>query len=316
MTWLSTSIIISRILRLESKSFLCNQATNFSILYNPLKSSKSHQNAVITNFLLPSLPFSTESKKSQSTTEGKKNITKILKLPSEHKRRVYTKEEDELILQKVQQLGKDNPETWKSIAKELDVEKSHDIRRQYDLITSRDTKENKRFTEEDDQLILSYVNKNGQSASTWKELAKIFHMKYPTNKTTNRTIQRRHELLVTGAVKGIDKEIVKGAFTNKEDRIILKEVEKTGHSVETFKALAKKLNRPYYHNIQARFEYLQNKPSRQRGGWTLEDDRMFLEEICQVRQCCKQKAIHKEKNTLIKSKFHNDFYFFLLGQFE
>ena len=284
MTWLSTSRIISRILRLESKSFLCNQATNFSILYNPVKSSTFYQKKIITNFLLPSFPFSTDLKKTQSTTEGKNNITKSSKPRSEHKRRVYTKEEDELILQKVQQLGKDNPETWKSLAKELDVEKSQDIRRQYDLITSRDTKENKRFTEEDDQLILSYVSKNGQSASTWKELAKIFHMKHPTNNSTYRTIKRRHELLVKGAVKGIDKEIVKGAFTNKEDRIILKEVEKTGNRVETFKALAKKLNRPYSHNIQVRFEYLQNKPSRERGGWTLEDDRVFLEEIFQVRQ--------------------------------
>ena len=339
MTWLSTSRIISRILRLESKSFLCNQATNFSILYNPVKSSTFYQKKIITNFLLPSFPFSTDLKKTQSTTEGKNNITKSSKPRSEHKRRVYTKEEyelilqkvqqlgkdnpetwkslakeldvekshdirrqyelitsrdtkenkrfteeDELILQKVQQLGKDNPETWKSLAKDLDVEKSHDIRRQYELITSRDTKENKRFTEEDDQLILSYVSKNGQSASTWKELAKIFHMKHPTNNSTYGTIKRRHELLVKGAVKGIDKKIVKGAFTNKEDRIILKEVEKTGNRVETFKALAKKLNRPYSHNIQVRFEYLQNKPSRERGGWTLEDDRVFLEEIFQVRQ--------------------------------
>ena len=79
---------------------------------------------------------------------------------------------------------------------------------------------------------------------------------------------------------------MKGAFTNKEDRIILKEVEKTGNRVDTFKALAKKLNRPYSHNIQVRFEYLQNKPSRERGGWTLEDDRVFLEEIFQVRFYC------------------------------
>ena len=287
MAWLSTSIIISRILRLESKSFLCKQAATFSILYNSVKSSTFHQNAVVTNFLLPSLPFSTESKKSQSTTDGKKNITKSLKLPSKHKRRVYTKEEDELILEKVQQLGKDNPETWKLLAKEIDVEKSHDVRRQYDLIISRDTTEMKRFTEEDDQLILSHVSENGQSASTWIELAKILYTKHPTNCQICRRIKRRHELLVTGVVKAIDKEVVKGTFTKKEDRIILKEVEKTGNSVETFKALAKKLNRPYYQNIRARFEHLQNKPSRERGGWTLEDDRVFLEEIFQVRQCCK-----------------------------
>ena len=284
MTWLSTSIIISRILRLESRSFLCNQATTFSILCNPVKSSKFYQNAVFKNFLLPSFPFSTDSKKTQSTTGGKKNITKGLKLPSEYKKRVYTKEEDELILVKVQQLGEHNPETWKSLAKELDVEKSQDVRRQYDLITSRDTKEMKRFTEEDDQLILSYVNKNGQSVSTWRELAKIIHIKHPTNYLKHRSIKRRHELLVTGVVKGIDKEIVKGAFTKKEDQIILHDVKKTGNSVETFKELSKKLNRPYYHNIQIRFEYLQNKPSRKRGGWTLEDDRLFLEEIFQVRQ--------------------------------
>merc|ERR1712183_91975 len=135
MTWLSTSIIISRILRLESKSFLCNHATNFSILYHPVKSSTFPQNAVITHFLQPSFPFSSNSKKPQSATEAKKNITKSLKLPSKHKRRVYTKEEDELILEKVQRLGKDNPETWKSLAEEFDVDKSHDIRRHYELIT-------------------------------------------------------------------------------------------------------------------------------------------------------------------------------------
>ena len=62
---------------------------------------------------------------------------------SKNKPRQYTEEEDSIILKRVKEMGYDNPQTWKTFSKELDGSHSSNIKRRYDFITSRESKEKK-----------------------------------------------------------------------------------------------------------------------------------------------------------------------------
>ena len=182
----------------------------------------------------------------------------------------YTKEEDALIVQKVEEGGYDNVDTWKTLAIELDRDPTYhkNIRDRYDLIINRNTKETKRFTEEDDNFILTYVEKNGESKTTWQELATKLGSDHPQSIKSHY-----HNLL---------KNFVKGKYTKKEDKIILDYVKINGNSTQTFRNLRKELNRGYSNTIRTRFEYLQNKPSKKRSPWQIEEDIMLMEHFFQV----------------------------------
>ena len=182
----------------------------------------------------------------------------------------YTKEEDALITQKVEEGGYDNIDTWKTIAIELDQDPTFyfNIRDRYDLIISRDTKEIKRFTEEDNNFILTYVEKNGESKTTWQELAAKLGVDHP------QTIKRHYHDLF--------KNFVKVKYTPAEDEIILNYVKLHGKNHQTFKNLRAELNRSSIASIQKRIEYLQNKPSKKRSSWQIEEDMVLMEHFFQV----------------------------------
>ena len=186
-------------------------------------------------------------------------------------RRDFTKEEDALILQKVEEMGY-GIETWKKLAHELDRDPTPNwlnvIKTRYDLITNRDIKEKKRFTEEDDNFILNYVEKNGESKTTWQELVTKLGLDHP------QSVENHYHNLL--------KNYVKGKFTKAEDKVILNDVKIHGDNLQTYKKLCDKLNRPFTNNIRRRFEYLQNKPSTKQGSWEIEEDQMLMEHIFQV----------------------------------
>ena len=272
--------------------------------------------------------FSTDSKDTKENKNDDGNITKKVKSSLEKTSRHYTKEQDELILARVKEMGYDNPETWKSLAKDFNVKEPYNIKRRcdlllrrgtgtlrrrgftkeedalilqkveemgygietwkklahelnrdparagldaikgrYDLITNRDVKERKWFTEEDDNFILSYVEKNGKSKTTWQELATRFGLDHP------QTVEQHYH--------NLQKNYVKGKFTKAEDRVILNDVKIHGDNLQTYKKMSEKLNR-HHNNIRVRFEYLQNKPSKKSGYWEIEEDQMLMEHIFQV----------------------------------
>ena len=292
-------------------------------------SSQFHNNGMRICYFEPASLFSTESKKPKKKEQADKLISKQVKLPFEKKKyEAYTEKQDELILERVKKMGYDNPETWKSLAKDLNVKHVHNIKSRcdlllrrgsgklqikkytkeedalilqrveemgygnnktwttlaieldrdptfhssikarHDLIINRDIKEIKRFTEEDSNFIQTYVEKNGESQTTWQELA----IKFGTNNPAN--IKRHYNDLL--------KDYVKGAFTKAEDEIILNDVKIHGNDIQTFKNLGKKLNRSPPHQIRDRFEYLQNKPSKKPGPWQIEEDQMLMEHFFEV----------------------------------
>ena len=118
--------------------------------------------------------------------------------------RRYTKEQDELILARVKELGYDNPETWKSLAKDFNIKQPHNIKRRCDLLLSRGTgtPQRRTFTKEEDALILRKVEEMGyDNIETWKTLAhelnrdptprSILIIKGRYNLISNREIQEK-----------------------------------------------------------------------------------------------------------------------------
>ena len=186
------------------------------------------------------------------------------------KPKAYTKEEDALIVQKVEEGGYDNLDTWKMLAIELgrDPTLHLGIRNRYDLIINRGTREIKRFTEEDDNFILNYVEKNGESKTAWKELATKLGTDHPIS------IKYHYDKMV--------KNFVKGKYTTEEDKIILNHVKIHGNNYQTFKNLREELNRSSTTSIEKRIEYLQNKPSKKPGAWQIEEDIILMEHFFQV----------------------------------
>ena len=171
----------------------------------------------------------------------------------------------------MEEMGYANSETWTTLAIELDRDPTFhkNIKRRYDLIINRNTIETKRFTEEDNDFIQTYVEKNGESKTTWQELAIKFGTDHP------ESIKRHYNNLLN--------DYVKGKFTKAEDKIILNDVKIHGNNLQTFKTLCQKLNRPFHMNIRARFEYLQSKPSKKPGPWQIEEDQMLMEHFFQVK---------------------------------
>ena len=195
-------------------------------------------------------------------------------------RRNYTAEEDAIILKRVKEMGYKNIDTWKLIAKELNrdiIEPRYlnCIRNRYDLIISRETKETKRFTGDEDKMIIRFVKKNGDGKSTWDKLAIKLGM---NDRNSAQHLKARHDLLL------VKDNIVTGAFSEEEDRTILNDVEKYGNNLVTFKELSKKLNRHKHQTIRGRFEWLQNRPSEPPGTWNFYQDQMLIEHIFQVHR--------------------------------
>ena len=228
MAFLSRFIHLQPILRAECRSivrvFASGDCTSILLVFSSgkpwsvLNSLTFQQDVRTKNYLASCNLFSTDSKTPKGKPETDNTILKKLESSLKSKtRRYYTEEEDELIKERVKQMGSDNPETWKSLAKELNVKQPQNVKRRYNLLV------------------------------------------------------KRHN-------------IVTGAFTEEEDRIILKDVEKYGNTLETFKELCTKLKRHHNQNIRRRFDWLQGKPSEPAGAWDFCQDQMLIEHIFQVHR--------------------------------
>ena len=325
----SKLLYLQPMLRFSCKAALRLPAATSTPITRKLESSQLYSNGKIKHYLEQASLFSTDSKKPKKKEQADKLISKQAKLPFEKKKNEpYTEKQDELILERVKKMGYDNPETWKSLAIDLNVkyvssikrrcnlllrrgsgklqrntfttvedalilqtveEMGYDniktwttlaikldrdptfhqtIKRRYDLIVKRDTKEIKRFTEEESNYIQTYVEKNGKSKTTWQELAIKFGMDHPGS------IKHHYNNLL--------KNCVKGKFTETEDEIILNYVKLHGKNTQTFRNLREELNRSSTTSIRKRIEYLQNKPSKKPGSWKIEEDVMLMEHFFQV----------------------------------
>ena len=152
----------------------------------------------------------------------------------EKESRHYTKEQDELILARVKKTGYDNPETWKSLAKDFNMERPQAIKRRCDLLLRRGTGtlQHRGFTKEDDALILQKVEEMGYGIETWKTLA--HELDRDQTPDYLKVIQRRYDLITNRDIKE------KKWFTEEDDNFILSYVEKNGEAKTTWQELATK----------------------------------------------------------------------------
>ena len=134
-----------------------------------LNSSIFQERGRIKYCLNVSFLFSTDSK----TPKGKKDNTIVKTVDSSLKKRtrqLYTEEDDGLILDRVEQMGCDNPETWKSLANELNdkyplagLKYPRDVKKRYNLLVLRGSgkHEVRMYTAEEDAIIIKRVKEMG-----------------------------------------------------------------------------------------------------------------------------------------------------------
>ena len=132
----------------------------------------------------------------------------------------------------------------------------------------------RRFTSEEDKLILLRGETFGDSKETWQNLAE--ELELATYPSWVYFVSTRFRIL-TKNLQG-----KKRKFTPQEDKEILEYIDTHGLSNESCKALCKKLNRNYEHVIKQRLEYLNSKPLTPAGKWSLSDDKTLLEAAFQV----------------------------------
>ena len=167
---------------------------------------------VRSNFDQPNLfEFGSDSTKPKNNTVPKRVDTSF-----EKKTRLYTEEQDELILNRVKEMGYDNPETWKSLAKELNVKRPGNVKQRYDLLVKRGSgkMQMRQYTAEEDTIILKLVKEMGyKNIDTWKAIAKelnrdIIHSSYLNH------IRDRYDLIISRETKETKR------FTEDEDKLI------------------------------------------------------------------------------------------------
>lgn len=189
---------------------------------------------------------------------------------STRKSPAFTPVEDDLILTYVEQYG-DTPETWKKLANALDRKYPNTIKLRWKFLMSDPSKERKRYTKEEDELILAHVEKYGINQETWENLAKQLNVNWW------QAVKTRHAFLVKHKEKNY------GKYTRKEDDLIIEYVTKYGDNVTTFKDLADKLNRPWPRGIWNRYhKFLINRPAKPPGKWSISEDKKMMEILFQV----------------------------------
>ena len=124
MTSISSKIInLQSILRFSCTVLLKSSAvaTTRNIPWCAVQSSSFHMDKSIKTHVKKATLFSADSKKTKKNKEDGTKITKKVKSSLEKTTRYYTKEQDEIILARVDKMGYDNPETWKSLAEDFNI---------------------------------------------------------------------------------------------------------------------------------------------------------------------------------------------------
>ena len=214
--------------------------------------------------------FSTDSKKLKKKEQPDKLISKQEKLPFEKKKREpYTEKQDELILERVKKMGYGNPETWKSLAKDLNVANVYDIKKRCDLFLRRGTGklQRKTFTKEEDALILQKVKEMGyDNNKTWTTLA----IELDRDPTYHYVIKTRYDLIIKRDTMETKR------YTEEDSNFIQTYVEKNGKSKTTWQELAIKFGTDRW-NIERRYHNLLK--NHVKGAFTKAEDKIILNDV-------------------------------------
>ena len=129
-----------------------------------------------------------------------------------------------------------------------------------DSIKSSNLKRGRKYTEEDDQLIIEFVNLYGYNDLTFERAASEL------NRYRGTYVKERYDKLMKE--RGIELPVFekiklkihrKRKYTEEEDIIIKDYVMTHGYSIDTFKKLSIQLGRPRWDKIRDRFEIITNE---------------------------------------------------------
>ena len=286
MAFLSRFIHLQPILRAECRSivrvFASGDCTSILLAFSSAKpwsllNSLTFQKDLRTkNYQASCNLFSTDSKTPKGEQESDSTILKKLESSSKKRtRRYYTEEEDELIMERVKQMGSDNPETWKSLANELNVKWAGDVRRRHNLLVKKGSGklQVRRYTAEEDAIILKIVKEMGcGNKETWETIAKELDRDIISSSYLDR-IKSRYELIISRDTMETKR------FTEKDDKMIMRFVSKHGEETATWEKLAFKLNMKYAFSVQKRYELLVMKDSIVTGAFTEDEDRIIVSDV-------------------------------------
>ena len=114
--------------------------------------------------------------------------------------RIFTPEEDEIILDTVKNEGRGS-KTWRIIAKQLDIDSPDAIKRRHNMLSKKKLQKwellelSRVFTPEEDEIILDAVEKHGCCSNTWENIANQLDRDSPDS------IKCRHEFLTKSKEK-------------------------------------------------------------------------------------------------------------------
>ena len=232
-----------------------------------------------------------------------------------HTKKKFTDEEDKIIKEYVINYGY-SIETFKRLSPELKRPRWEIIRVRYDTITNKldvhddknkqfkssQLKNRKRFTKEEDELILEYVKEHGCNSETLKSLANKLDRSNP------ETIRNRHLFLASDSqhkLKKLRKLKKRKDFTKEEDELILEYVKKHGCNSETLRYLANKLDRSRPETIRSRHRLIASdsqhklKKLKKRKNFTKEEDELILEYV--KKHGCNSETLKYLANKLDRS---------------
>ena len=110
----------------------------------------------------------------------------------------FSAEDDKKIMEYVKKYGKEL-ETWKKLADIFGKKSYTEIRNHYEFYLERTPTVKGKFSEKEDQLILSYVEKNGKGLNSISDLTKQLDRGSP------KSVKDRHEKLVSNNVRNFKK---------------------------------------------------------------------------------------------------------------
>ena len=168
-----------------------------------------------------------------------------------HRRKKFTDEEDKIIKEYVINHGY-SIETFKCLSKELNRPRWDTIRYRYDTITNRlevhddkneqfessQLKNKKRFTKEEDELILEYVKKHGCNSETLRVLANKLDRNNP------ETIRNRHHLLASDSQNKPQTPKTSLEFSLEEDAMLIEYMTKNKVILFLYYVLCEKIFAP------------------------------------------------------------------------
>ena len=247
----------------------CVAATALTI--PKLESSLFYNNGILIPYLEPASLFSTDSKKPKKKKQADKKILKHVKLPFEKKKyEPYTQKQDELILERVKKMGYDNPETWRSLAKDLNVKQISNIKGRCALLLRRGSGklQRKTFTKEEDALILQKVKEMGyDNNKTWTTLA----IELDRDPTYHYVIKTRYDLIIKRDTMETKR------YTEEDSNFIQTYVEKNGKSKTTWHDLATKFGTDHPERIKNHYNNLLKDYVK--GKFTQAEDKIILKDV-------------------------------------